>query len=386
VAQLLIHLPVSHGGLGLSLATMTSHAAFLGSATTALEDVLSLHGGSFQEFSNSPFYSRVASCFDHLRETHPRFPNDKGTPSTAAEWFNAIHPESGPAIAVAGFQRVITREVNGLSLRVAFSAHSRSECAHMAAVACNHAGAWLSPMALKCRLRFSDRDFRCALRHRLGLTPYERALNCICTSGQIAFLRDPSHLHSCLAIRGGQCRRHQLLCQAVVDVARRAGFTCNLEPHIGIMCDDLSEEPVGRTDIEFIAPDGPSIHVDVSVVHPCALSYLATAGKSPGEISGQVRVREARKVNAYSDSVQQLGAEFYAFVVESHGGFGSRAEKLLELLAARASSDGLVSTSDFLCWARVKLAVALQIGNAHVAVCGIHRIRRVVCPRDIHFA
>jgi hypothetical protein len=189
---------------------------------------------------------------------------------------------------------------------------------------------------------------------------------------------DPPHLRACPRIKAGIDARHSVLCRALEDVARDAAYSVTSEPHVSVSRADGSEEQKGRADLELVRVSGEDgtrvVFVDVSVVHPASPSYLVSVGEEPRELCKQVGQREQSKCNTYIDPARSVGAKFVPFVLESHGGIGPSAARLLrdfEVDAVGISARG----GQFSAWAHARLSVALYVGNTIVSEKGLLRIR-----------
>ena len=83
-------------------------------------------------------------------------------------------------------------------------------------------------------------------------------------------------------------------------------------------------------------------------------------------------LRERQKVSKYRKVAEGESAIFVPFVLESWGGFGTQALKFVSDVASLARENLSLAQSepDFRGSMVRCLAIALQVGNAHVALCG----------------
>lgn len=75
------------------------------------------------------------------------------------------------------------------------------------------------------------------------------------------------------------------------------------------------------------------IYVDVSVVHPTAVSYRLTASRRT--LSTAARA-EGTKARQYAERAAAEHADFVPFIIESYGGFGEQARRFANEIAAHA--------------------------------------------------
>jgi hypothetical protein len=88
----------------------------------------------------------------------------------------------------------------------------------------------------------SDASVRLAIRHRLGLLPYESLARtkCICRFNT-RFADDPDHFHSCDKFKTSVLnQRHNNIVQVLQDLAVNAGFIAIREPNSHIRPADIA--------------------------------------------------------------------------------------------------------------------------------------------------
>ena len=111
-------------------------------------------------------------------------------------------------------------------------------------------------------------------------------------------------------------------------------------------------------------------HVDVSVAHGLAQSYVVQASKTPLAAAAdreQVKRKKAGGWPAY------LAVQFYPFVVESYGAIGKQAEHVLDIIARQAEEQGAGTKRDVRNLILTRLSLALQRGNARVYQLGLQK-------------
>jgi hypothetical protein len=110
-------------------------------------------------------------------------------------------------------------------------------------------------------------------------------------------------------------------------------------------------------------PHTNAVHVDVSVVHPAADSFVGAAARAPGAAAA---ARDLHKRNLYLRRGFDRGFELVPFSVESYGRLGEPAMRFLATLAATAASGGRVSQRAFMEGALRLVSVALCKGNGRM--------------------
>ena len=157
--------------------------------------------------------------------------------------------------------------------------------------------------------------------------------------------------------------RHDLLVRILSRFVQKAGGSCYVEPKF---------YAGKRPDVHIYFPSSRSM-VDVSVIHPGAVSFARQA---------QVPLfaahhRERQKTTKYRMVAEAESASFVPFVLETFGGFGTQALKFVSDVASLAKENLSLAQSepDFRSSMVRCLAVALQAGNAHVALSGSLRSR-----------
>ena len=108
------------------------------------------------------------------------------------------------------------------------------------------------------------------------------------------------------------------------------------------------------------------LHIDVSVVGVHAKSNVGVAA---------VERRERQKRKRYAASVAAEGGVFRPFVVDSHGRWGADANATVDLLAEGFTTATGGAPRRFVRALRAEVSVALQRGNAQIALAGAARMR-----------
>jgi hypothetical protein len=225
--------------------------------------------------------------------------------------------------------------------------------------------------------RMRSDDFRLAVRHRLGLVPFDCLLDeqCrVCTACS-SFAQDPDHFHACVKHRRTLVTaRHSDLMSAVMSLARSVGFYASREPNDHARPDELEfrkaevsiDEYNSHADI-LLLKHHLKLYVDVSVVRSTSPSKTASGRTDVPLAAASYRARD--KHRKYDRICEVNGYTNMPFVLESNGGLSHEASKLLCLLSKHAVD---VTPREWLAHAYSVISVVLQQGNARLAQGGMH--------------
>ena len=258
------------------------------------------------------------------------------------------------------------------------------------------ANAWLTVLPTEPAYCMTNDSFRLALRHRLGLVPYNglhgqrcRTMNCRSTTAQgvpTTFDHDPDHFHSCSAHRRAHLTvRHNNLVHLLMRLARAVGFYAAHEPNhhqrppnvpvpSGTDDDDNAKKPRGwndHADILLVKHDR-RLYIDVCVSRPTARSTMTSAREAILSTPlFSCRAPAAAKHSRYDAIAMLNGYQMIPFCMETYGGIAPEAMALLRTLAAHAEDSNEFDPRSFLTHAVKCLNVGLQSGNAFVAEAGM---------------
>src|SRR6185312_8822257 len=196
---------------------------------------------------------------------------------------------------------------------------------------------------------------------RLGLGPFDDLKHCICGASLSSL---PLHFLTCNLLRSSITVRHDLIFQSLAKAARLCGIAVQSEPSLAIGFEG------SRSDGQFFFPS-LSAHLDVSVVHPAAPAYLKQ------KAGGAIKKRETEKNTLYLEAARRQGAEFYAGVFDSFGGFEVVATTFVLRLAEEIRSSGIKSHEDQSVKAFINRCVsfALMRGNGGLLLTGARLAR-----------
>ena len=190
------------------------------------------------------------------------------------------------------------------------------------------------------------------MRLRLGLKNIVGAIPCACD--QVPSLReDPEHPLHCEKYTGLWKSRHDSVKQTLADIATQCGASVSIEP------DQLYSD--GKTPDLLIHMGARSIAVDVTVKHTLAPSYVSNLAQTALRVA---REGERVKIFKYEAESKAMGMEFTPFSIETLGGWGPAAQRLVKELADHAARHTSYSKTEALRHLVQGIALAVQRGNA----------------------
>ena len=290
----------------------------------------------------------------------------------------------------------------------------------LTAAAVPHATDFLTALPTLPAYTLDNEAMRLAIRHRLGLPASDELhpQRCLCGA---SFASDPDHFHSCVQTRSNSLtKRHDALVHTLAELAHEAGWLVTVEPnqhlrpadhshHAAATAQPLALHAVAETTTsDPIAADlaGAAVHtahtsthadpadafdhddlpahfhrhgdllllrhatklyIDVSVTRPTNDSTLRHQPRVTQQPLLSTLARAATKRRHYAAIAAVNQYELLPFVMETYGGAGAEARKVIRYLAASVQH---MSQKDFTRHAHTCLSIALQRGNAHVALLG----------------
>ena len=239
----------------------------------------------------------------------------------------------------------------------------RRNLARLRSCACRASSIWMDTLPLSMRLQLTDSDFIGAMRHRLGLTHMPaNAPGIRCCCGQYMRAGDVDHAMTCRSQCTAMTLRHNILTEIWRRIASRAGIASSVEPTLrvlpGVQAAPIAAHSAARGDILLVLPGGLTV-ADISVVHPCAPSFVQLAQTE----GGAAAARDQLKRTKYQ-SADPNGYAFSPLSHETFGRMGKPAMELLNTLATTASAGGDVIKDGFVTNALRELSIGLCRGNA----------------------
>ena len=151
----------------------------------------------------------------------------------------------------------------------------------------------------------------------------------------------------------------------LVAFAREHGVATRQNPRLTLEDCKGQQEP----DVVFYSAMAPAQETDVTVVNPCAWSYIAKTAKDTRKVA---KLAHAKKCSTYEEQAKERQHSFTPLVFETHGKMLDEVRKLIKSFAASTSgSSGLAVQSMVL-----DLAVTLVRGNALCARSAISKSQR----------
>lgn len=272
--------------------------------------------------------------------------------------------------------------------------------------------AFLTALPTQPAYTMDDEAMRLAVRHRLGLPASDelRTQHCVCGA---SFAADPDHFHSCVQTRANALtRRHDALVQTLATLAAEAGWLVTVEPtqhlrpgnshgsteaaaaHADSTGQAHATAAAGTAAEAAAATPAPSsalaapaalpsfddrhgdllllrhaskLYIDLSVTRPTNASTLHSQPRVQQQPLLSTHARAAAKKRKYQAIADTNQYELLPFVLETYGGFGADAHRVLRYLSASSPS---LTERQFRLHAERCLSVSLQRGNAHVSLLG----------------
>ena len=202
------------------------------------------------------------------------------------------------------------------------------------------------------------------------------------------FIDDPDHFHSCrMLTRTLTLQRHNNIMQVLMDLGRAAGYTVTREPNDHVRPIEQSMPSAknynSHADILMMKHD-QSIYIDVSITRPTSITNLKS--KSCRTPLNATNARSNAKHSKYDSLSRANNYEMIPFVMESYGGIGAEAVKLIQRLSKQSPT---FTPKEFMRHAHTRLSITLQSANAVIAEHGIHqmlsdRLTRGGTTRSMH--
>jgi hypothetical protein len=295
-----------------------------------------------------------------------------------------LRAKSSPVIAFAfKLQFNLTRAIEQSIYNKLFESCNASQRTILTACtknACSGSFLTVVPTQFEVTYRMKNEQFCLAIRHRLGMLPYDELLHeeCLhCLNRNVhrpSFLADPDHLHSCLTQTGSSVsRRHHRLVHQVAMLAKAVGFHTTVEPSFpAVMTAAAAPSDTGYTTVRsrdrgdlLLIRGNQVLLLDVSVTRPTSIMNLSQKEDVTTRPCVAAAIVEKRKHDRYDEECKKHGWKLIPVVFESYGALGKEGTKLLLDMAECADSP-----LTFLQHARSALSVALQCGNADISFLG----------------
>ena len=170
--------------------------------------------------------------------------------------------------------------------------------------------------------------------------------------------------------------RHNNVAQVLQDLASSVGFTCIREPNLHVRPAGVRDQPADsagygeHADLLLLKHD-LKLYVDVTITRPTNATNLALFKRVLNTPLHSTREKERRKQAKYADIAQANEYQMVAFALESYGGLGAEAVRLLHTLAAHSRQ---YTPLQFLRHAYDRLSVTLQASNGDISQMGMQQL------------
>ena len=355
--------PLRHGGFGLTSALRTSPAAYLGSiaAVAAAPAFVRYSQPQSPLPCNSLLHGWVQGSIDAIVDESPEC--RPLLPTTASSFFQLFAPSVTPSSLQHQLSQQATESVFKASLQLAKEMKKVDEglaLTRLRAISAPRAWTWKVVAPTSKELELTDTEYRMSSRFNLGLMPIGGATTLpaicpLCKNKRNTISGDPWHFLSCTPLHRGEVNvRHDNVNRALYRCALLMGFPARMEP-TGLDLDNRY-----RPDLLLTLP-GRHILTDVAIVHSLAPGKV----RSGHAVLGSAREMEGNKRRHYAKLVALHRYELLPFVMETSGGMGPDAERLVEIMAEAGEAHLRM-------WAKVDIiqellhtaAIAVQRGGA----------------------
>jgi hypothetical protein len=268
-------------------------------------------------------------------------------------------------------QQEVTVISNRLQLRAemakAEAAGDEVTQARLLAVTAPGAPIWLTTDPSSPAQSLTDTQYQICSKMRLGLEPLPLPSDCASCGTANACAEDPTHPLNCIAQKGRTITiRHNDAVDSICVSAFHAGGLAIKEPRdLGGRGDRT------RPDIQLLL-NGHQLLVDVTVRHPTCMTNIQH-GSATQQLAAAHK-GEAEKKRKYDAMAKTQHAKFIPFAVETYGGMGKSARKLIKRIASVAQ-DRQQGWSDKEVRKQLEESgdMELQRGNANIILAEYYR-------------
>jgi hypothetical protein len=382
-ATTLLQRKLRDGGWGLTPATRTSSAAFLGSlAACHAEPAFAPYSGGTPLPSTSRLHGWIDDSMQRVRRAAPgdeyQVDIEPLLPYTAGDFFR-FYSTAEPSVTTK-LQRSLSAKATSSNMKAAVRCMQeqsrrgdRLEWAHHKAISATGAWDWKTTRPEGPELRLSDVEYAIAARLSLGLQPFPagamKAVPEYCplcthshTGARVPLHGDSWHWLSCSSMKKGELsRRHDAVADAIGRVAWQVGAQVRRE------VEGLDPYSRQRPDIQIVFP-GRILLTDVVVSNSLTPAHIAAWTSSAA-------IQQGRKNKKYASVAARVGAELLNVSVDACGGLASDAVLLAEAIGEEGErwSMGTWKSGSIERHLRGAIATAVQRGNAMAMLCGFTR-------------
>ena len=261
-------------------------------------------------------------------------------------------------------QQEVTTISNRLQLRAqldkADAEGDEGTAARLLAVTAPGASIWLTTDPSSPALSLTNTQYQISSKFRLGLEPLSLPSDCASCHTAGACAEDPNHPLVCIAQKGRDItlRHHGTVDPLYVATIHAGGVAIKEPTHLSDRGDNT------RPDLQIVH-DGRQYLVDVTIRHPTCKTNIQH-GSARHQLAAAHK-GEAEKKAKYAAMAKSQQAEFVAFAVETYGGMGKGARKLVKKIASVAQDRILgLSAKEVRRELEQSVAIAVQRGNANI--------------------
>ena len=361
--------PLRHGGFGLTSALRTSPAAYLGSvAAVGGASAFVQHAQPDCPLpSDSLLHSWLEASMDAITKESPNC--QLLFPATASAFFQHIAELSTSSRKSSSLQHQLSVQATESAFKASLQRAKEKKAsdeglalARLKAVSAPRAWTWKVVAPTSRELELTDTECRMAARLNLGLRPIDGAealptICPLCNDQRFTTRADPWHFLSCTRLRREEITvRHDSVNRALYRCALLMGLPARLEPA------GLDPDTDKRPDLLLSLP-GRLIITDVSIAHPLAPGTVRA--RTSHSTLGCTRHMEGVKRRRYADLVARHHYQLHPFVMESCGGMGPAAERLVEIMAEAGEAHLRIWAKEDIVRELIEsVAIAVQRGTA----------------------
>ena len=202
--------------------------------------------------------------------------------------------------------------------------------------------------------RFSAQEWQALLAFRIGAPLYPPNSSCKACGNPM----DPFGDHAVCCASSGLYWHHDRVRDALMQLTKKAGWN----PELEVCIPNSRDRPA---DILLRSSESRPLAVDVTVTHPLRIQGPTAAR---GEVCLAADLAEKAKLAASAGACEQVGWAFRPFGVETTGGLGPSATRLVKQLQRHVSMRTGVSTSESATVVSLAISVSLAKGRGEMLV------------------
>ncbi len=328
MAKSLLHVPVSQGGMGLSLMSRTHHAAYWMASANATNETNTI---LTNVNNNATTFKARSSCADFFLNNNI---NPVLNRNTAEEWnvFPQLQQLTQRSfhrhyhrVSTKGLQSSVTRPLHAIERDMDPASINQFKKLLSSSLLSN-SNALLhhnTPSATEVIAPVSDDAFKNYMAMRLGLNPITLNLDpCVCRYAAKG-TTDAWHGMTCPQFKRTIITdRHNAIVQLLAQFAKDAGCLVDVEADTGGLRPDMD-----------IATADTWYTIDVSYVHTYADSCPKNANAA---LNKRFRDKKAK----YAAQALANNQTFLPFILATNGGLHTECQKVIDLISREAIGNG----------------------------------------------